>query len=303
MLAKRRQLRHEAVMGSELSQPLARPLMGWAQLRLQTRLAWSLLKEAIKRPFYEVYEHRLSHEAVQWRKPHHIGVIMDGNRRFARQRGLANVGQGHEYGARHLYDVLRWCRDCNIRVMTVWALSLDNLGRDEAELAQLLGLFEEKFREIVSHEEIHRYRVKVRYIGSFERLPESLQAAIDAAQAATAHYEDFILNVAIAYGGREEITDAFRRYLLASSAAGCSLTEAANALQPSTIDAYLYTSGLPDPDLIIRTSGEVRIGGFLLWQSVYSEFYFCDTYWPAFRRIDFLRALRAFDQRQRRFGR
>ena len=221
---------------------------------------------------------------------------------FARQYGFTDLSQGHEHGARHLYNVLKWARDFDIRVMTVWALSLDNFGRDEAELNRLLDLFEEKFREIVSHEEIHRYHVKVRYIGSIERLPARLQEAIDAAQNATAHYEDFVLNVAIAYGGREEITDAFRRYLEDEAKAGRSLQQAADDLKPTAIDRYLYTSGLPEPELIIRTSGEVRIGGFLLWQSVYSEFYFCDTYWPAFRKIDFLRALRSFDQRKRRFG-
>jgi short-chain Z-isoprenyl diphosphate synthase len=288
-------------MATDASQPIARPAGRLAKLRVEPA-AWVLFKDTVKRPFYRLYEYRLGREAAAWRKPHHMGVIMDGNRRFARRYGLADVSQGHEYGARHLYEVLKWCRDFDIRVMTVWALSLDNFGRSETELRRLLELFEENFRDIVSHEEIHRYRVKVRYIGSFERLPPSLQEAIDAAQAATASYEDFVLNVAIAYGGRQEITDAFRHYLCDAARAGRTLTEAAKQLTPGAIDGYLYTSGLPEPDLIIRTSGEARIGGFLLWQSVYSEFYFCDTYWPAFRKVDFLRALRSFDQRQRRFG-
>jgi short-chain Z-isoprenyl diphosphate synthase len=289
-------------MTSDISQPIVRPAGRLANLWMVTGTAWEFFKHLIKRPFYRIYELRLAQLAATWRKPHHIGVIMDGNRRFARQLGLADLSEGHKYGARHLYQVLQWCRDFDIRVMTVWALSLDNFGRSESELTRLFGLFEEKFREIVRHEEIHRYRVKVRYIGSFDRLPPSLQAAIDAAQAATAAYDDFILNVAIAYGGREEITDAFRQHLLDAAQAGRTLTDVASQLTPASIDRYLYSSGLPDPDLIIRTSGEVRIGGFLLWQSVYSEFYFCDAYWPAFRRIDFLRALRSFDQRQRRFG-
>jgi short-chain Z-isoprenyl diphosphate synthase len=289
-------------MATDLSQPIAHPIGGLSSLAALAGIGWAAFKDIVKWPFYSVYAYRLGQIAATWRKPHHIGVIMDGNRRFARQRRLADISEGHAYGARHLYNVLQWCRDFDIRVMTVWALSLDNFGRSDNELAALLELFEEKFREIVSHEEIHRYRVKVRYIGSFERLPASLQAAIDAAQAATADYDDFVLNVAIAYGGREEITDAFRRHLIDEAQAGRTLADVARDLQPSSIDRYLYTSGLPDPELIIRTSGEVRIGGFLLWQSVYSEFYFCDTYWPAFRRIDFLRALRSFDQRQRRYG-
>jgi short-chain Z-isoprenyl diphosphate synthase len=287
---------------STASPSVAVPVADAVPLWALPGIGWRVLKDLVKRPFYALYEYRLSQEAAAWRKPRHIGIIMDGNRRFARQYGFTDVSQGHEHGARHLYDVLKWCKDFDIRVMTVWALSLDNFARDEAELRGLFELFEAKFHEIVDHEEIHRYRVKVRYIGSWERLPASLQGAIDAAQAATAHYDDFVLNVAIAYGGREEITDAFRRYLHDQAEAGHALAEVADTLQPSAVDPYLYTSGLPEPDLIIRTSGEVRIGGFLLWQSVYSEYYFCDTYWPAFRKIDFLRALRSFDQRKRRFG-
>ncbi|HUI27792.1 MAG TPA: polyprenyl diphosphate synthase [Candidatus Kryptonia bacterium] len=289
-------------MAVDVTQPVARPARTLPALWSLPGAGWQVFKDAVKWPFYALYEYRMAQLAATWRKPQHIGVIMDGNRRFARQYGFTDISQGHEHGAQHLYDVLKWCRDFDIRVMTVWALSLDNFSRDPAELDKLLELFESKFREIVSHEEIHRYHVKVRYIGSFERLPASLQAAIDAAQTATAAYEDFVLNVAIAYGGREEITDAFRRYLEDEAKTGRSLAEVASALKPTAVDPYLYTSGLPDPDLIIRTSGEVRIGGFLLWQSVYSEFYFCDTYWPAFRRIDFLRALRSYDQRKRRFG-
>jgi short-chain Z-isoprenyl diphosphate synthase len=289
-------------MAVGVTQPVARPARALPTLAALPGAAWQVFKDVVKWPFYALYEYRLSQEAAAWRKPQHIGVIMDGNRRYARQYGFTDLSEGHAHGARHLYDVLKWCRDFDIGVMTVWALSLDNFARDEAELRGLFELFEAKFHEIVDHEEIHRYRVKVRYIGSYERLPASLQAAIDAAQAATAHYEDFVLNVAIAYGGREEITDAFRRYLRDQAQSGHSLAEVADGLLPTAVDPYLYTSGLPDPDLIIRTSGEVRIGGFLLWQSVYSEFYFCDTYWPAFRRIDFLRALRSFDQRKRRFG-
>jgi len=289
-------------MAVDASRPVAAPVADLPAIRTWPGIAWRVFKDVVKRPFYAAYEYRLSQDAAQWRKPHHIGVIMDGNRRYARQYGFSDISQGHEYGARHLYDVLKWARDFDIRVMTVWALSLDNFGRDEAELNRLLDLFEEKFLEIVSHEEIHRFRVKVRYIGSIERLPARLQEAIDAAQNATAQYDDFVLNVAIAYGGREEITDAFRRYLQDEARAGRSLDQVAGDLKPTAIDRYLYTSGLPEPELIIRTSGEVRIGGFLLWQSVYSEFYFCDTYWPAFRKIDFLRALRSYDQRKRRFG-
>jgi short-chain Z-isoprenyl diphosphate synthase len=150
---------------------------------------------------------------------------------------------------------------------------------------------------------VHKNDVRVRYIGKIDLLPPSLQEAIRAAEEATAHYDRFHLNIAMAYGGREEITDAFRRYLGEQAAAGRDLAAVAADFDDRAIEPHLYTSGLPEPDLILRTSGEVRLSGFLLWQSCYSEFYFCDTHWPAFRKIDFLRALRSHHQRQRRFGR
>ncbi|MGE0431309.1 MAG: polyprenyl diphosphate synthase [Planctomycetota bacterium] len=264
--------------------------------------AFNRLKSLIKGPFYSIYRRRLERKARRWRKPQHVGIIMDGNRRFARHAGYANVSQGHSKGAEQLHEVLKWCWQFDVKVITVWAFSLDNFSRDPDELAGLFDLFEAKFREIVDHPSIHKYHVKVRYIGHYQRLPERLQRAIDAAEAATSHYDGITLNVAIAYGGREEITDAFRRHIEAQVSAGLDATQIAAQLEPHHIDRYLYTAGLPDPDLIIRTSGELRLSGFLLWQSVYSEYYFCDALWPAFRKIEFLRALRAFDQRKRRFG-
>ncbi|HET8935926.1 MAG TPA: polyprenyl diphosphate synthase, partial [Polyangiales bacterium] len=171
------------------------------------------------------------------------------------------------------------------------------------EVTALFDLFERKTREMVTSPDLHDNQVRVRFIGRRDLLPESLQDAIREVECATGHYQRFILNIALAYGGREEIADAFREYLNHAQRNGRSLDDAIQEFTPKVLERYLYTSGLPEPDLIIRTSGEVRLSGFMLWQSANSEYYFCDTHWPAFRKIDFLRALRSYDQRQRRFGR
>lgn len=264
---------------------------------------WELFKHLVKVPIYGLYEHRLESKAAGWTVPRHMGFIMDGNRRFARGLGLQTVSDGHRHGAEKLWDVLSWCYDAGVRVVTVWCFSLDNFQRDTEEVKALLDLFEDKTREIAKHQEVHSKRVRVRYMGELEMLPESLQEAIRDAEAATVEYDDHVLNIAMAYGGREEITEAFRRYLRDRAGAGDPVERIADELDGETIGRYLYTSGLPEPDLILRTSGEVRMSGFLLWQSAYSEYYFSDTHWPAFRKIDFLRALRSYHQRHRRFGR
>jgi short-chain Z-isoprenyl diphosphate synthase len=270
---------------------------------LPWRHLWSFFREIVKRPFYSLYERRLARELGQWNLPRHIGIIMDGNRRFARAAGTANVTFGHQRGADKLRQVLSWCYDAGIPVVTVWSFSLDNFQRDTSEVEDLLHLFETKTRELAEQHEVHTKEVRVRYIGKIELLPESLRQAIRDVEQATAGYDRYHLNIAMAYGGREEITDAFRGFLAGQARAGHGLDRVLEEFDAHGIEPYLYTSGLPEPDLIVRTSGEVRLSGFLLWQSAYSEFYFCDTHWPAFRRIDFLRALRSHHQRQRRFGR
>jgi short-chain Z-isoprenyl diphosphate synthase len=228
---------------------------------------------------------------------------MDGNRRFARQLGASSVALGHNIGADKLREMLDWCFDQNIPVVTVWGFSLENFNRDTEEVKQLLELFERKTLEMVTSPDLHDNEVRVRFIGRRDLLPDSLQNAIREVERATGHYQRFVLNIALAYGGREEIADAFLEYLNHSRCNGKSLEQVIEEFAPKVVDRYLYTSGLPEPDLIIRTSGEVRLSGFMLWQSTNSEYYFCDTNWPAFRKIDFLRALRSYDQRQRRFGR
>jgi short-chain Z-isoprenyl diphosphate synthase len=267
------------------------------------RLPARIIKEAIKAPLYAVYERRLSAQAPTWRKPRHVGIIMDGNRRFARELGFLPVAAGHREGAAKLREVLGWFREFDITVATLWTFSLENFNRNDDEVKALLELFEDHTIELTDSAEIHDNRIRVRYIGQTQLLPASLQRAIRNIEERTRHYDNYELNLAMAYGGREEITDAVKRYLRDQAKDGAKLTEVADALNADSIGDYLYTSGQPEPDLILRTSGEIRLSGFLLWQSVNSEFYFCDTYWPAFRRIDFLRALRSFDERHRRFGR
>ncbi len=264
---------------------------------------WRAAKQLIKLPFYALYERRLAAEAHTWKLPRHIGIIMDGNRRFARNFGRRHVLFGHARGAEKLREVLRWCQELGIPVVSVWSFSLDNFHRDESEVTDLLRLFEERTRELIDSPDVHESEIRIRYIGKTELLPESLQAVIEEVQHATRHYDRFKLNIAMAYGGRQEITEAFRAYLREQAERGGDLAQMANEFDDASIERFLYTSGQPEPDLILRTSGEVRLSGFLLWQSAYSEFYFSDTHWPAFRRIDLYRALRAYSQRQRRLGR
>ena len=257
----------------------------------------------LKWPFYILYEKRLLAKSRDWRLPEHIGIVLDGNRRWARDQGMCNVVQGHARGADHLHDVLDWCFQLNIRVVTVWVFSTENFRRDGDEVGALLDLIEQRTRSLVDNAQLHENQVRVRYIGRLNLLPESLQEAIAQAQEATADYDRFMLNVAIAYGGRQEITDAFRDYVADLCRRGEPMPEALDDMDPDALKPYLYTADMPDPDLLIRTSGEVRLSGFLLWQSAYSEYYFCDTFWPEFRHIDFLRALRSYDRRHRRHGR
>lgn len=265
--------------------------------------AWHLFKETVKQPFYSVYLRRLQAKAPLWKRPKHLGIIMDGNRRFARNASFNKVLYGHQRGADKLQEVLGWCLDYEVPVVTVWCFSLENFKRSAEEVEDLLGLFEDKTRELADDEEVHRRQVRVRFIGRLELLPESLREEIRRVEEATAGYEKGTLNIAMAYGGREEIADAFRRHVRQRLDAGQEVDSILEDLDVGHIESCLYTSGQPEPDLILRTSGELRLSGFLLWQSAHSEFYFCDTNWPAFREIDFLRAVRDYSDRHRRFGR
>jgi short-chain Z-isoprenyl diphosphate synthase len=234
--------------------------------------------------------------------PRHVGIILDGNRRHGRDLHLTNPRDIYDLGAEKLDDVLAWCAELRISAVTLWVLSTDNLRRPPEEVSGVLAAIEDKLNRLVLDPRIHHQRVRVRAVGGLDLLPSSTLAAIQAAQNATLAYEAMTLTIAVAYGGREEISDAVRALLKDRLASGESLSEVIDEITPATISRHLYSVELPDPDLIIRTSGEIRLSGFLLWQSAHSEFYFCDIYWPAFRKIDFLRAVRSYQQRRRRFG-
>jgi len=244
------------------------------------------------------YEQRLLDEVKQrGNVPLHVGVILDGNRRFAREAGMEEI-RGHVLGAKKLEEVLDWCQDLGIKHITIYAFSTENFNRSKKEVKVLMDLFEKKFREVMVDDRISKYRIRVRAIGDLNRLPERVQAAIKEAEKATQGYDGHTLNIAVGYGGRGELAAAMRKI--------CEQVEHGE-LKPADvnenlINRNLYTDGLPDPDLIIRTSGEERLSGFLLWQSAYSELYFCEANWPAFSKIDFLRAIRTYQDRGRRFG-
>jgi short-chain Z-isoprenyl diphosphate synthase len=212
--------------------------------------------------------------------------------------GYHDEAEGHRQGAAKIDELLAWCTELEIPVVTLWLLSTENLARDPDEVLVLLQVIEEKVQSLARDE-----RWQVRALGALELLPEHTRHVLQEASDASQDREGLLLNVAVGYGGRQEIADATKRLLESYAEEGIELDEAAKRVTPEEIARFLYTAGLPDPDLIIRTSGEVRLSGFLLWQSAHSEFYFCDPYWPDFRRIDFLRAVREYQQRHRRFGR
>jgi len=254
------------------------------------------------RLLYYLYARRLVRDVASRPTPRHIGIILDGNRRHGRSRGITEPKEVYDLGASKLDEVLEWCAELDIQTVTLWVFSTDNFQRPPAEVSGILASIEAKLTALACDPEIHRRRVRVRAIGCLAMLPEPVLAAIRAAECATSSYDGLELNIAVAYGGRQEITDAVRAMLYGMAQRQTTLAEAIEEITPEAIAGHLYTAGLPDPDLIIRTSGEVRLSGFLLWQSAHSEFYFTDVLWPAFRKIDFLRAIRSFQERRRRFG-
>jgi short-chain Z-isoprenyl diphosphate synthase len=251
---------------------------------------------ALRELVYRLYERRLEASLSPEAMPRHVGVMCDGNRRWARSAGLLDVSSGHQKGADKIFELLQWCRQTGVEVVTLWLLSTDNLSRPAAELDPLLRIIEDTVSELAAQD------WHVNPMGALDLLPaETAQVLKDAAES-TAGHTGLLVNVAVGYGGRREIADAVRSMLQDHATRGTSIEELAEILDVEHIAEHLYTAGQPDPDLVIRTSGEQRLGGFLLWQSAHSEFYFCDAYWPAFRRVDFLRALRSYAARHRRFG-
>ncbi|HYJ75387.1 MAG TPA: isoprenyl transferase [Kineosporiaceae bacterium] len=251
---------------------------------------------SIRQLVYRGYERRLAASLSPAAVPRHVGVILDGNRRWARAAG-ARTAEGHRAGADRILDFLGWCEDAGVERVTLWLLSTDNLTRPQAELADLLGIIEEVVGRLAG---ARRWRVHP--VGALDLLPAATAERLKEYEESSRDVEGLHVNVAIGYGGRREIADAVRSLLQEHAARGTSIEELAELLDVEHIAEHLYTRGQPDPDLVIRTSGEQRLSGFLLWQSAHSEFYFCEALWPDFRRVDFLRALRSYSQRQRRFG-
>lgn len=252
------------------------------------------------RPLYRLYEERLLRGLDTGRLPRHVGIILDGHRRYARAEGLRDYASSYQVGMRKFEDFLGWVAQLDIPAVTGWLLSKENLARPPDELQPyfevLIGLFDRLPGEA------RRYGFELRFIGSLDLLPDELVRAAKSAQE-RAGRAGRRLTIAIGYGGRQEIVDAVRDLVSSLSAAGIPAEDMADHIDADRIAEHLYTTDLPDPDLVIRTSGESRLSGFLLWQSAYSEYAFVDVYWPAFRRVDFLRALRDFTRRERRFGR
>jgi len=247
---------------------------------------------------YVLYERRMMRQLAGREIPRHVGVMCDGNRRWARAIGSGDVSFGHRRGADKITELLRWSAEAGVEVVTLWLLSTDNLSRPAAELGPLLRIIEDLVERLAGAQQ--SWRIKM--VGALDMLPPETAHVLKAAAERTSDRSGMAVNIAVGYGGRQEIADAVRSLLQEHAAAGTSIEELAEVLDVDHIAEHLYTRGQPDPDLVIRTSGEQRMSGFLLWQSAHSEFYFCDAYWPDFRRIDFLRALRAYAARHRRFG-
>jgi short-chain Z-isoprenyl diphosphate synthase len=249
---------------------------------------------------YRLYARRLRRQLAGAPMPRHVGLIMDGNRRWARQMGLANPSFGHKYGADHVEDVLNWCERAGIKHVTAFVCSTENLAsRDVNEVAYLMRVIEQVVADKLSRDPTWQVHIA----GTLDLLPDSTARALKQAVEVSRDCQTGAhVTLAVGYGGRQEVIDALRSLLAEQAAAGATLEDLAQTLTSEDLARHLYTAGQPDPDLVIRTSGEQRLSNFLLWQSAYSELYFCEAYWPAFREIDFLRALRSFAARQRRYG-
>jgi len=249
---------------------------------------------------YSTYEQRLIAELDKARLPKHVAVLADGNRRWARLNAPGEtLVAGYRAGAAKLKEFVKWCDEVGLAFVTLWVLSTENLSRAADEefqpLLDVIATLVEQLSETTTWQ--------IRTVGALDLLPEDIADRMRTACARTEKNTGMIVNIAVSYGGRHEIRDALRSLLAEESEKGSTLAELSETLEIEHIADHLYTAGQPDPDLVIRTSGEQRLSGFLMWQSVHSEYYFCEALWPDFRRVDFLRALRAYGQRERRFGR
>ncbi len=283
--------------------PLALPVEGGAGVRARVRTLGRVVADAALAPVYRAYAARLRAAVLARPVPQHVALIMDGNRRWAREAGLREIRSGHRHGADKAVELLGWCSAVGIREVTLWALSLENLERPAAEVEAITEIARETLEALAERDRVRRLEMSLRVIGRRDLLPERLREAAERGEAETRGRPGLRVTLALGYSGRDELVEAARSAVRTLVAEGTPADELADALTADRLAAHLYTRGSSDPDLIIRTSGEVRLSGFLPWQSAYSEYYFCEAYWPAFREIDFLRAIRTYQQRARRFGR
>ena len=254
--------------------------------------------DIVSKQVYSSYEHKLERLVRRGPIPEHIGIIMDGNRRYAKEFLDSNIDEGHKMGKDKIEDVMNWSLSLGIKYVTLFAFSSENFKRDHEEVEFLMDLAESSFYAMADNPRIHDNRVAIRAIGNLDMLPDNVRKAIDYAYEKTKDYDDFTISICLAYGGRQEIVNAVKEIVGKIQNGELALDDITEDL----LSSHMYTSELPDPQLILRTSGEVRISNFLLWQLAYSELYFTDVYWPGFRYIDFLRAIRSYQQRKRRFG-
>lgn len=247
---------------------------------------------------YKIYEWYISRGLNPEKMPKHVALIMDGNRRFSKLQGNIDVVKGHEIGVDTLEKVLDWSIELGIEIITAYAFSTENFNRPQHEVEGLMNLFVVNFKRLVTHEKIHKNEVRVKVVGRTELLPDNVKEVINEAEESTKHYTKRLFNIAIGYDGRLEIIDSFKKIIKDVQDGKISIDD----VDEDLVSKNLYTEGLDDPNLIIRTSGEERLSGFLLWQSSYSELYFCETLWPELRKVDFIRAIRSYQARDRRFG-
>ena len=250
-------------------------------------------------PLYSLYEWYITRNLEADKMPNHVAIIMDGNRRYSKIQGNMDPIEGHKKGVDTLENVIEWCIDLGINIVTVYAFSTENFNRDKKEVEGLMDLFVQNFLNISTNKKIHKNKIRLNAVGKLELFPKKVRDAIDTAEESTKDYNERMINIAMGYDGRVEIVDAFKKIAREVQKGNIEPDE----INEKMINDNLYTAGLEDPNLVIRTSGEERLSGFLLWQSSYSELYFTDSLWPQLRKVDFLRAIRSYTQRQRRFGR
>ncbi|WKD57944.1 (2Z,6E)-farnesyl diphosphate synthase [Corynebacterium capitovis DSM 44611] len=253
---------------------------------------------ALARVLYPLYEERLRWQLRGSDLPKHLAVMADGNRRWARESGYRDISHGHRAGAAKIGELVRWSAEMDVEVITIYLLSTENLSRASSEVELLFDIISGVVEDLATE----HYSCRVKIVGHLNLLPPHVAERMQKSAAATTDKPGLTVNIAVGYGGRQEIVDAVRTLIDAEVAAGTPVSELAKKVTVESVSTNLYTSGQPDPDLVIRTSGEQRLSGFLLWQAAYSEIWFTDTYWPAFRKVDFLRALRDYSRRSRRFG-